>query len=48
MLQQELESCQQVLEKETLQRVDLENKIQSVREDLQFKERIHAEVKKGL
>jgi len=42
-LQQEYESCQQVLEKETLQRVDLENKIQSVREDLQFKERIHAE-----
>lgn len=43
VLQQDLESCQQVLEKETLQRVDLENKIQSVREDLQFKERIHAE-----
>lgn len=42
-LQAELEASQKTLETETLLRVDYENKIQSLREDLQFKEKIHAE-----
>jgi len=42
-LQAELETTQKTLESETLLRVDYENKLQSLREDLQFKEKIHAQ-----
>nr|CAB3263457.1 nuclear lamin [Phallusia mammillata] len=42
-LQNELENTQRLLEAETLQRVDFENKLQSVREELLFKERLYQE-----
>ncbi|XP_076824951.1 prelamin-A/C-like isoform X2 [Clavelina lepadiformis] len=42
-LQEEFDSTQKMLENETLQRVDFENKLQSLREDLLFKERIFQE-----
>ena len=43
-LQKELESTQSLLENETLQRVDFENKLQSMKEELLFKDRLHQEV----
>jgi len=38
----EFESAQKTLEQETLIRVDFENKIQSLREELEFKSKVHA------
>ena len=43
-LQDDLESTQKLMEAETLQRVDFENKLQSVKEELIFKERVYKEV----
>ena len=40
----EFESAQKTLEQETLIRVDFENKIQSLREELEFKSKVHATV----
>lgn len=42
-LQNDFDAAQKTFESETLLRVDFENKIQSLREDLQFKEKIHAQ-----
>ena len=43
-LTQELESTRSLLEGETLRRVEFENKVQSLNEDLQFKEKLWKEV----
>uniref|UniRef100_H2Z372 IF rod domain-containing protein n=1 Tax=Ciona savignyi TaxID=51511 RepID=H2Z372_CIOSA len=42
-LQVELDSIQKLLEDETLKRVDFENKLQSLKEELQFKEKLYQE-----
>ena len=43
-LKEDLESAQRMMEAETIQRVDFENKHQSVKEELLFKERLYNEV----
>ena len=47
-LQSDLDSVQKLYENETLQRVDFENKLQSVKEELMFKERLFREVSRCL
>lgn len=44
-LTQELESSKSLIESETLRRVEFENKVQSLNEDIQFKQKLWKEVK---
>lgn len=45
-LKDALESAKYSLEQETLTRVDLENKLQSLREELNFKKQVYSKVSK--
>ena len=47
-LKDALESAKYSLEQETLNRVDLENKLQSLREELNFKKQIYSKVSRFL
>ena len=40
----QMKSLRESLEQETLSKVDLQNRIQSLREELAFKSRVHEEV----
>ena len=44
-LQAQLETAKRQLEAETVQRVDVQNRIQSLKEELDFKANIHAQVR---
>lgn len=47
-LERQLANARKELEKETLQRVDLENRVQSLKEDLAFKTQVHQQVRQIL
>lgn len=44
-LEKQLATAKKQLEEETLLRVDLENRVQSLKEDLHFKSQVYAQVK---
>jgi len=43
-VEKQLETAKKQLEDETIQRVDLQNRVQSLKEELAFKDEIHGQV----
>ena len=46
-LKKQLAAARKQLEEETIARVDLENRVQSLKEELSFKSQVHEQVRQG-